>query len=279
MIIHVAVSGGRTSAYLAFLSQRIWSNVDFQYVFCNTGWEHPETIKFLVRLRDYLGIDLVCLEADYLPSERGTRYRKTSLEGVDMTGRPFKTYAAKYGLPNRISPSCSGKLKRRVAEAYLRDIYSSKVFGSEVFTAIGIRADEADRASKHAKRDRLLYPLIDYGVTRSDVNEFWRRQPFDLGIKDDALGNCMGCWKKSDRKLARLAITHPQAFLIGRELEDAFRAHRPDRRAADPDGITRMYRGRRETTDIVRQALAYGADRDADADGVTRECEACSGWS
>ena len=45
----VSFSGGRTSAYLVWLfeQKRKKENINVEYVFCDTGAEHPKTYKFI----------------------------------------------------------------------------------------------------------------------------------------------------------------------------------------------------------------------------------------
>ena len=62
---------------------------------------------------------------------------------------------------------------------------------------IGIRADEAHRASRLRDRKRnvardIATPLIDAGVRKDDVLRFWAAQPFDLNLPR-GYGNCDHC--------------------------------------------------------------------------------------
>ncbi len=73
---------------------------------------------------------------------------------------------------------------------------------------LGIRADEAHRkVASPDKRVIRWYPLED--VTKEMVNAFWRSMPFDLNVKQ-GLGNCDGCFLKSEATLAALARDHPE---------------------------------------------------------------------
>jgi hypothetical protein len=74
---------------------------------------------------------------------------------------------------------------------------------------IGIRADEARRlAPSPDKRVTRWFPLADAGVTKHDVLCFWVKQPFDLTVPH-GLGNCDGCFLKSEATLAALARDYP----------------------------------------------------------------------
>jgi len=65
-----------------------------------------------------------------------------------------------------------------------------------------------------AKKEKLMY-LAELGnVTKFDVNEFWAAQIFDLELKSYE-GNCILCWKKSDRKI----FTIIQEGIINNDIE------------------------------------------------------------
>ena len=81
--------------------------------------------------------------------------------------------------------------------------------------ALGIRSDEPKRLDwVKAKKENILY-LAELGnVNKYDVNKFWAGQPFDLEVKSYE-GNCILCWKKSDRKL----FTIIQEGIINNDIE------------------------------------------------------------
>jgi hypothetical protein len=86
------------------------------------------------------------------------------------------------------------------------------------WTAIlGIRADEPQRVNRTtAKNERwtCAYPLHKAGVTRRDVAAWWANQPFDLNLPTiggkTPLGNCDGCFLKSEKTRAFLARYYPE---------------------------------------------------------------------
>lgn len=91
-------------------------------------------------------------------------------------------------------------------------------------TLLGLRADEEKRVQRMEMQNlfaegagssrckdtsqppgELVYaPLADHGAATRDVEEFWNRQAFDLGI-DSSLGNCVFCFMKGPRALSRIA--------------------------------------------------------------------------
>jgi hypothetical protein len=84
--------------------------------------------------------------------------------------------------------------------------------------------------------------------------------PWDLKLPNDALGNCVWCWKKSDRKLYTLAKTHPEVFDFPLRMEQKYgdkMTTYPDGSpyaAVGPDGRRHFYRSHRDAVDIIREA-------------------------
>ena len=83
-------------------------------------------------------------------------------------------------------------------------------------SATGIRADEPARLRGDPAKERwsVWYPLAEAGVTVREVAAFWRAQDFDLRLPNVRgncwLGNCDGCFLKSERSQAVLARDFPQ---------------------------------------------------------------------
>jgi hypothetical protein len=121
-------------------------------------------------------------------------------------------------------------------------------------TAIGIRADEFDRMSATAAKDRIIYPLILAGVTKADVLGFWKKMPFDLDLPEH-LGNCTWCWKKSLKKHLLLAKDNPEVFDFPRRMEATYH----NAGSGDIDRPRRFFRRNRTVDDIF--ALLETEDR------------------
>ena len=91
---------------------------------------------------------------------------------------------------------CTRELKQRPIMSYMRSLgYKPRQYK----IALGIRADETRRVSTSARQNNVIYPLVDAGVDKEMILDWWKEQPFDLEILEHQ-GNCTWCWKKSDRK-------------------------------------------------------------------------------
>ncbi|GAC1368603.1 MAG: phosphoadenosine phosphosulfate reductase family protein [Hymenobacter sp.] len=236
-------SGGRTSAYLLRLLLSNYPVDTLRFVFANTGMERPETLEFIHECCTRWGIHVTYLEAVVHPQKGiATGYREVThetayrpeycwnpnygkelgLENPFYEPRyaamhasrpaewvnPFEAVIAKYGIPNNSFPHCSRELKAQPIGAWIKEYFAGKDFQM----ALGIRADEAEREGD------WWYPLIGWGVTKAQVRQFWREQPFDLQLKDYE-GNCDLCWKKGHNKNLTLLEEHPILGLFWAQME------------------------------------------------------------
>lgn len=206
-------SGGRTSAYMCKILLEQYPRDHLAFVFMNTGAEDPETLEFVNFCDIHFGLNLVWLEAVVHHGKRvGCTHRQVDFYSADRDGRTFKEVCKKYGIPNKSYPHCNRELKLNPFNSWMRE----RAPDSE--RSIGIRVDEIDRMSVNAERDRIIYPLVKAGVNKADVMGFWSRMPFDLEVPEHR-GNCVTCWKKSDRKLKTLAHESPEDFDLFKEIE------------------------------------------------------------
>lgn len=205
-------SGGRTSAYMTWRVLQEWRDKydEINVLFANTGLEHEKTLEFVHNCDQHFGFNTVWLEAiTHMEHGKGQTHRVVTFETASRNGEPYYDYVKKHGIPNVASPKCTGALKMNPLRSYLRDELSH--VRRDYDQVIGIRADEIDRMSADAKKNRLMYPLVSWGITKEQVLDWWSSQEFDLGLPEH-LGNCVTCFKKSDRKLLTIAKNNPEYF-------------------------------------------------------------------
>jgi len=243
--LFVSFSGGRTSGYMChWLLENKADKYDLKFVFANTGQEHEKTLEFVDKCDKHFGLNLVWVEAVVNPEHgKGIRHKIVDYETAARDGEPFEAFIAKHGIPNAAYNQCSERIKSYPMESYRRSLG----FKSNHQTAVGIRSDEIDRASPTAKKNGLIYPLITMTqVTKADVFHWWAEQPFDLEIPEHH-GNCLWCWKKSDRKLWTLAKYHPEWFAFPDRMEREHKQTGP----ADEDRV--FFRNHRTVQDILEE--------------------------
>tara|TARA_R100000655_G_scaffold2167_4_gene8966 strand:- start:4229 stop:5152 length:924 start_codon:yes stop_codon:yes gene_type:complete len=247
----ISFSGGRTSAVMTDLLLKKYPDKEIQITFANTGLEHPDTLRFVNDCdRHLFGGRVVWLEAvtDKTPGI-GVTHKVVNYETAATNGEPYRQSVEKNGLFNNTSPQCTGRLKIDPMKKYLQSI--GWKFGKKIdhCTAVGIRADEADRISSQRKQRRLVYPMVEWGFRKQHVIDYCKAWPFDLTI-DEHYGNCVGCWKKSFRKLATIAKENPHFFDWWSKTEDEFKNLKTAVNHDPATGFRRIYRGNKTVDDL-----------------------------
>ena len=206
----VNISGGRTSAYLAYLLK----DKPVTFIFQNTGRERPETYDFLRDIENNFGIKIIWLE--YSPDKKHS-FKIVGYDTADRTGKPFAQLIEKRrAIPNKFKRFCTSEMKVLTARRYIRSLGIK-----EYNKVIGIRFDEANRFAKIDKesgitiKEHIYAPLIDMKITSKEVMEFWKSQSFDLQLPlmpngKTFGGNCMGCFWHSEYQNAILCKTNPE---------------------------------------------------------------------
>lgn len=228
----IQFSGGRTSGYMLWLILDAHGGQlppDAHVLFQNTGREMPETLRFVEECGRRWGAEIAWLE--YHRTDDGAHGWRRVGPGTNtpasINGEPFEAVCrGRSYLPNRVTRFCTSELKVRPAKKYMQWLgYSSWT------AAIGFRADEPRRV--HTKDDSKqcwtsFFPLYHAGVTKRDVSAWWSQQSFNLGLPDNngktALGNCDGCFLKSEANNAFLARYYPERAAWWAEMERRHRA-------------------------------------------------------
>lgn len=254
--LFVSFSGGRTSAVMTkLIHDRLFDKFDIKVVFANTGCEDEKTLEFVERCDNNFGWGVAWVEAVVTHGARiGIRHKLVDFHSASRNGEPFEQVIKKYGIFNMSNPSCTGRLKTEAMQSYMKSIGFN--FGRKLdhLTAIGFRADEADRKSENADNFGYIYPLIKWGYTKRDVAKEIKTWSFDLEIKGDHHGNCKWCWKKSDRKLYTLALEDVSVFDFPEKMEKKYGDKKPKMKNLSPDGRAYFFRGHRSSNDIKLEA-------------------------
>jgi hypothetical protein len=257
----VSFSGGETSAYMA---QWLWNNkrdeFDMIFVFANTGQENIETLHFVRDCANHFGFPVVWVEAVINPiNGKGTTHKVVDFATASWDGQPFEAAIKKHGIPNAATPHCTRELK----ESPIRD-YARSIGWKKWHTAIGIRIDEIDRVNADRIKKRLVYPLVEMRpMTKQKINFWWSQQPFRLQLKGYQ-GNCITCWKKSDRKLYQIAKENVNHFNFFGKMELRYSDYIPEsrlklmaERGEYPKIPITFFRKHRSAIDIVKEAESF----------------------
>lgn len=197
----VSLSGGRTSAYLAHLMKE--QDPETEFIFMDTGAEHPKTYEFIRNIVKHWKIRLTCLRVIPNPGmNKPSTYEILSIDQIGPDLEPWKRMLRKYGHPYVGGAFCTDRMKtvpfiKYCDERFVRGNYT---------TWLGMRVDEPKRITPKPGI-RYLAEISDF--EKQDVIEWWQGQPFDLEIQEH-LGNCVFCIKKSIQKVALAAKDEPE---------------------------------------------------------------------
>jgi len=283
-VLFVSFSGGRTSAYMChWLINNKSDDYELIFVFANTGQEHEKTLEFVDRCDKEMGLNLVWVEAVVNPiKNKGTTHKIVNFDTACRDGRLFEDMIKIFGIPNAGFPHCNRELKLRPIKSYK----NSLGFSREHLMAIGIRSDEADRMSfKALEKGELTYPLIKWTqTTKAEVRHWWLTQDYDLDLPEH-LGNCVTCWKKSDRKLMTIAKHEPIRFAVFDKLEQKYRHLDIEGQNVSDRVFFRKYRTARNIVGSAQEPFVEFVDHmpelqltmGFDVDDLDRESDCSSG--
>ena len=233
----ISFSGGRSSGFMLkkivdAYGGRLPGGI--HVVYANTGMEREETLQFVDVCGREWGVEIAWVE--YL-WDAPHRTRVVDFATASRNGEPYAALIDRKGFVPSISIRyCSGFLKRDRIESYARHRLGLKRWHS----VIGLRADEQRRVLRMRAMNcgsrtgaHAVLPLADAGVRQADVIEWWKTQPFDLGIPSYA-GNCDACFLKGRAKLIHLIREDPTLadWWIEQEAKVANRTG-PDGRACE----------------------------------------------
>lgn len=272
-------SGGRTSAYMTERVLNEYSDkYDIRIVFANTGWEHEKTLEFVNNCDKRWGNKIVWLEAVTNTGRVACTHKVVTFETASRNQEPFEDVVAKYGIPNAGYPHCTRELKESPIVDYCKSIGWNR---GEYNVALGIRADEPKRVKRGLNKSNgqiRLYPLVDWFETdKLDVLDYWEEQEFDLGIPEH-LGNCIGCFKKSQKKLLKVMRDYDGAFNFPLHIESFYGHVGNNKINSEYSKLPRtMYRQSIRTNDMIalfKESEFSPVDDIENNEGCSSSCEA-----
>ena len=255
----VMLSGGKDSTALALYLRERHPDRPFEYVFCDTHKELPETYEYLARIEARLGQPI-----ERLSSRHGER-------GFDHFLKVYGNF-----LPSPRQRWCTRQLKIEPFERYVGD--------DPTALYVGLRADEQRSGYISTKPNiRAVFPFRDDGIDKAAVMRI---------LEDSGVGlpsyyawrsrsGCYFCFFQRKGEWVRLRERHPELFERAKEYEKAEQGYtwaqeeslteleRPERRAEilrrEKDREDRLAARRRPKT--LSQAFGFAEPEDDDDDG------------
>ena len=186
----VMLSGGKDSTALALYLRERHPGRRYEYVFCDTHKELPETYEYLARIEASLGRPIERLASRH--GERG-----------------FDHYLKIYGdfLPSPKQRWCTRQLKIEPFERYVGD--------DPTWLYVGLRADEK-RSGYISTKDniRAVFPFKDDGIDKAGVMRILEQSGVGLPSYYEwrSRSGCYFCFFQQKAEWVRLRDRHPELY-------------------------------------------------------------------
>ena len=193
----VMLSGGKDSTALALYLRDRHPDRGFEYVFCDTHKELPETYEYLARIEARLGQPIERLSSRH--GERG-----------------FDHYLKLYGdfLPSPKQRWCTRKLKIEPFERYVGD--------DPTMLYVGLRADER-RSGYISTKDNIqaVFPFKEDGLDKAAVMRILEESGVGLPSYYEwrSRSGCYFCFFQQKGEWVRLRDRHPDLFELAKGYE------------------------------------------------------------
>lgn len=209
MINSVSFSGGRTSAFMCHLFKNEFSDQETEFVYTDTGAEHPKTYKFIREVNSNFNLDLVCLKAVVTPKMgESNGYEIVSIDSLKWDLSVMKANSKKYGGFTNNRPYCTEKMKNIVSKKYRQDTHKD-----ENLLWLGIRYDEPKRlVGDHIQYEKSAYKqLVAIGMEDYEISDMF------LDISENLSNLDNHCYffieqKTKDLLIKRITLQHKLGF-------------------------------------------------------------------
>ena len=193
----VNMSGGKDSTALAIYLKEKNPEQEYEFVFCDTGKELPETYEYLKKVENYLGQEIVYLNA--------TSNLPKGISRDNMFDFLLDQYSG--FLPSTRMRWCTRELKIKPFEKYIKE--------DEIVSYIGIRADES-REGYISNKSTItpVFPFKEDGLVLEDIEEILEKS--GLGYpgyyKWRTRSGCYFCFFQRKAEWVGLLENHPSLF-------------------------------------------------------------------
>jgi len=198
----IAFSGGVESTTMCVLF-----GANAKAIFADAGWEHKHMYERIERVEKEVKKLHPNFEVIKIKSEKGR----------------LQDYIAK----QKFYPSPLARYCTRIFKIEPMDKWLSERTPCELM--IGLNADEVNRAGNHQKAEGVnyIYPLIEAGLSREKCKMILSRANLLPELPPYMQrGGCIGCFFKSKKEFAAMAMLNPDEFKEVEDLEKAMQDKR-----------------------------------------------------
>lgn len=229
-----SLSGGKTSSYMAVhypADYEIFSLVTIDDKTCS-----PKDKGLTKKVSDKIGKEFIATaESDLTLKVMLDLEQLVGKEIIWLTGESFDNVNKKHGktVPNMARRYCTTDMKiKPIAEFVYKNVFLKNencLYNQKVFSNIGIRYDELERAKNGKDRELLTdivigknnernkwirkfnwgvanYPLINDKIFHHNIRDFWKSK--NLVFPEDS--NCVGCFWKDVQQLRKNFDDYPE---------------------------------------------------------------------
>jgi 3'-phosphoadenosine 5'-phosphosulfate sulfotransferase (PAPS reductase)/FAD synthetase len=251
MITHIAsVSGGKDSTAMALHLQE--RGIEFTPVFMDTGWEHPETYRYVRdELPKHIG-EITWLRADIEVPEELEPVVQEFEERLGHYSAFVRLAFRKAIFPARTVRFCTHELKLKPIRAYLAKRIEQ---GEAPVSVVGIRAAESAARAKLPEKelsvdmDCLVWrPIIDW--SEQDVIDIHHKHgiiPNKLYLLGAQRVGCFPCVMARKDSIRLMGEIMPERVALIRDLEHAVTAVAESRSDEPLKWKRSMFQGSRAT--------------------------------
>ena len=196
----LGLSGGKDSAALAIHMNNKHPEIDVEYFFTDTGYELPETYKFLDKLKTRLDKEIHVIQPI----------------------NSFDYYMKKYNnfLPSQNARWCTIEMKLKAMEKWLKPYLDAN---DEIVTLVGIRFDERGRTGYKSNNPSIKarFPFIEDMIDRDGVLSILDESGLGLPeyYKWRSRSGCTFCFFQKKVEWIGLQENNPSAWEHAKSLE------------------------------------------------------------
>lgn len=162
----VSFSGGKDSTALLLRMIEDGMRVD-EIIFADTGMEFPEMYEHIVKVEDYIGMEITKVKPTHDHLHYMFHHVKTKGKNKGKSGYMWMDFRNRW---------CTTLLKKQPISKHLKQYKDFQIIEYH-----GIAFDEKERINKNKDGRNINYPLVDWEMEESDCLKYCYDKGFNWG--------------------------------------------------------------------------------------------------